>query len=150
MDSKKKLCTDKQALALLDAIVTKIPEQAEPPSKQNYACDTLLRTIDIRKICKGKPAISFKSSQIYPTIFEDGKSLYCNRQSRDLVFMVTKHPSAKVARAGAAVASDDPKAGVRSKGIFVIELKPLHNSTLCSKANLADLADLVASRLPAE
>ncbi len=150
MDSKKSLCTEKQALALVDAIVTKIPEQAEPPSKQNHACDTLLRTIDIRKFCKGKPAISFKSSQIYPTIFEDGKSLYCHRKGRDLIFMVTKHANAKVASAGAAVASEDPKAETRSKGPFVIELKPLNESKLCSKDNLAELANLIASRLPAE
>ncbi len=138
--SGKPLCTDEQLMALTKAVLAKLPGDEEPASKDNKACDALLTAADIKSKCG-------KEGTVNASMMEDGKSLYCNRSGRGLIFIVSKHASEDLAVRGAAVASDDTAAGVAQKGPYSIEMKTSAGTNACSKAGLDALAKLVAERL---
>ena len=96
-------------MALTKAVLAKLPGDEEPASKDNKACDALLTAADIKSKCG-------KEGTVNASMMEDGKSLYCNRSGRGLIFIVSKHASEDLAVRGAAVASEDTAAGVPKRG----------------------------------
>jgi hypothetical protein len=135
------LCNGEQLEKLASAIIATMPEVEEPADKANRACDALLTEADIQAACKA-PA------KVRASMMEDGKSNYCNRSGKGVIFMVTQHPNEKVAAAGARVASEDSQAAVASKGNFVVEIKMSKFDSVCDKAGIDKLLSRVVERLP--